>query len=185
MEQVKLLTHQITQKEAITAKDIQPYKMVLTADQLGHFRGTVFMNGVPMPFMIDTGATLTTVPATMARKADLPLGRQYPVSTANGKAFQTATIISSLKIGYAELNDINGGINQTTDEVLLGMNTLNYFDIGISGNKMILSAKPSVRITSNFGSPTTPRKTKPITYTWKKSVICDENGEDCKTTYSE
>ncbi len=51
---------------AITAikaePDIQPISdgIVLKADRQGHFRGTVLINNIPMPFLIDTGATTHT-----------------------------------------------------------------------------------------------------------------------------
>jgi aspartyl protease family protein len=48
--------------------------ITLTADIYGHFRGNVLINNVSMPFLIDTGATMTVIPEKMALEAKLPLG---------------------------------------------------------------------------------------------------------------
>src|SRR5450759_3479831 len=36
--------------------------VILKIDRQGHFRGTALVNNVPMPFMIDTGLTRTSIP---------------------------------------------------------------------------------------------------------------------------
>ena len=46
--------------------------VILKTDHQGHFRGTALVNNVPMPFMIDTGATQTVSPRKMAVAASLP-----------------------------------------------------------------------------------------------------------------
>lgn len=176
----KLLTQKVEIKPAIT------HKMLIMGDTRGHFKGTVFINNIAMPFLIDTGATITTIPFNMAKKANLPFFGQYPVNTANGKAFHTSTRIEKLKIGYTELNNIEGGINHQEDnEVLIGMNTLKNFEMTINDNKMFLIAKNNVKITETYGSQPVKQEPQKIIHNWKKSVICNSNGEDCKTTYSE
>lgn len=61
-----------------------PGGVALRADRQGHFTGTALINGVPMPFMIDTGATTTSVPSAMARAAGLPVGSPVRIATAGG-----------------------------------------------------------------------------------------------------
>jgi len=69
------------QQENISHPELIPRGIVLKADKQGHFRGTVLINNIPMPFLIDTGATQTSIPITMANKAKLPIGEIGQTST--------------------------------------------------------------------------------------------------------
>jgi aspartyl protease family protein len=183
--------------------DLTPGGISLKTDRQGHFRGTVLVNNIPMPFLIDTGATTTVIPAKMARVASLPLGRFVQSSTAGGKVTDRATRISSLKIGNAEIRNLEAHINEHLDEVLIGMNTLKYFRMMQDGNTLTLVASnmPGAVATTEGDAPlATPSFqpfnndrtvgtmapgrpfTKPIVA--KKTVTCDEH-QVCKTIYSD
>lgn len=170
--------------------------VILKTDQQGHFRGTALVNNVPMPFLIDTGATKTSIPAKMAIAAGLPFGSSIQSNTAGGQVIDRLTLINSLKIGNAEIRNLDANINQYLDEILVGMNTLKYFHITQSGNTLTLIANNQFEnITvptqaSNQSNDRVPIDTltsnklikKPLTL--KKTVTCDEN-KVCKTTYSD
>ncbi|MGZ8096458.1 MAG: retropepsin-like aspartic protease family protein [Methylosarcina sp.] len=185
--------------------------IILKADRQGHFRGTVSINNVPMPFLIDTGATTTTIPENMAIAAGLPVGRSIQSNTAGGKVLEHLTWINSLKIGNAEIKNLNANINQHLDEVLIGMNTLKYFRMTQDGNTLTLVtykepeegiAEPEEEIAEieNRSAPPPPQqKFQPSNdempvetvadypikkFTWKKSVSCDGHN-NCKTIYSD
>lgn len=185
--------------------DLTPGGISLKTDRQGHFRGTVLVNNIPMPFLIDTGATTTVIPAKMARTANLPLGRSVKTSTAGGKVTDRMTRINSLKIGNAEIRNLEAHINEHLDEVLIGMNTLKYFRMTQSGNTLTLVSNnmPGTIAATGGGStgvmPTpafqpfnngrpagasAPDRpfAKPVTV--KKTVACDEY-KVCKTTYSD
>ncbi len=114
--------------------------VILKTDRQGHFRGTALINNVPMPFMIDTGATRTAIPEKMAIAAGLSLGPSIQTSTAGGEVTDRLTRIDSLKIGNAEIKNLNADVNQYLDEVLIGMNTLKYFQMTQSGDTLTLMA---------------------------------------------
>lgn len=199
----ELLGPESAQLANVKPLDLTLSGVSLKTDQQGHFRGTVLINNVPMPFMIDTGATITTIPAKMARSAGLPLGRFVQSSTAGGKVTDRVTRISRLKIGNAEIRNLEAHINEHLDEVLIGMNTMKYFRITQNGNTLTLVANniPGAALTTEDGSPPaihsfqpfnngrpvgaiSPDRpfTKPVTV--KKTVTCDEY-QVCKTTYSD
>ncbi|WFP50518.1 retropepsin-like aspartic protease [Methylomonas sp. EFPC3] len=115
----------------------------IKADSQGHFRGTLLINNVPMPFMIDTGATKTSIPEKYARAAGLPVGGAVQAETAGGRVTDYQTRIASLKLGNLELRDLDAHINRYLDEVLVGMNTLKYFRIEQSGDSLVLVAEAS------------------------------------------
>ncbi|MGZ5000582.1 MAG: retropepsin-like aspartic protease family protein, partial [Methylomonas sp.] len=114
--------------------------IVLKTDHQGHFRGTVLVNNVPMPFLIDTGATKTVIPRSMAIKAGLPFGSVVQSNTAGGKVSDRITQIQSLTIGNAIIRNLDAQINEHLDEVLIGMNTLKYFQMIQNGNTLTLVA---------------------------------------------
>lgn len=163
--------------------------IVLKADRQGHFRGTVLVNNVPMPFLIDTGATTTTIPKNMAIRAGLPFGRQVYSNTAGGQVTHHLTKINSFKIDNVTMRYLDAQINPYLDEVLIGMNTLKYFRMTQNGNTLTLEANsPQIKQARNAWSadldePQVQRPApKPVTV--KKKVICDER-QVCKTIYSD
>lgn len=185
--------------------DLTPGAISLKTDRQGHFRGTVLVNNIPMPFLIDTGATTTVIPAKMARAASLPLGRFIQASTAGGKVAERATRINSLKIGNAEIRNLEAHLNEHLDEALIGMNTLKYFRMTQSGNTLTLVANnmpeaiaatedgSSLAMSSpafqpfNNGRPVgamAPDRPFAKSIVVKKTVACDEH-HVCKTTYSD
>jgi aspartyl protease family protein len=117
---------------------IIPGGVALTRDRQGHFRGTVLVNNVKMPFMIDTGATKTSIPRNMAIKAGLPFGRIVQTQTANGKNLSHETRLDELKLGNVTIKNIKANINDHLDEVLIGMNTLEYFKMIQNNNTLTL-----------------------------------------------
>lgn len=155
----------------------------IKADAKGHFRGMVLINNVPMPFLIDTGATDTVVPAKMAVAAKLPYGRYVQASTAGGKIAIRETSINSLKLGNAEVNNLKAQMNDHLNEVLIGMSTLRYFKINQNGDTMTLIANTQHVSGAGFQNETS-QTTAPRTSNIKKTVSCDER-KVCITKYSD
>lgn len=158
--------------------------VILKTDSQGHFRGSALINNVPMQFLIDTGATRTSIPVKMARAANLPFGSAVRSNTAGGQVIDRLTQIQSLKIGNVEIRNLDANINEYLDEVLIGMNTLKYFRMTQAGNTLILVAnnhKSDHRIPTDTFTPNIPIK-KPSNI--KKTVTCDEN-KIYKTIYSD
>lgn len=163
--------------------------VVLKTDPQGHFRGTVLINNVPMPFLIDTGATKTVIPSSMAIQAGLPFGGVVQSNTAGGKVADRATQITSLVLGSAVIKNLDAHINDHLDEVLIGMNTLKYFQITQTGNTLTLLAnnqagiRPASQYVDSLENLAANQSAKKPT-TIKKTVQCDER-KVCTTTYSD
>jgi aspartyl protease family protein len=117
---------------------IIPGGITLKRDRQGHFRGTILINGVPMAFMIDTGATRTVIPRKMAVQASLPIGRTIQTHTAGGEVLSHETHVNKLQIGNAVIRNLPASINHHLKEVLIGMNTLKYFRMVQSGDTLTL-----------------------------------------------
>ena len=84
------------------------------------------INGMPVTFMVDTGASAVAVPPITAERLGLVKGRKNFAHTANGVTEIFITQIESLSLGTIELNDVPAGITMGMGEglVLLGMSAL-------------------------------------------------------------
>ena len=94
----------------------------------GHFWLTADVNGVPVDFMIDTGATLTAVSAKAASNAGLePRMGGLPVrlNTANGTISADITSIEELRFGNVAARGLDAVIAPNLGETsVIGMNLL-------------------------------------------------------------
>ena len=94
----------------------------------GHYWLQVDVNGNPVRFMIDSGATTTAVNASTARETGIQVDTDgYPVflNTANGSVAAQRGIIQSLKIGTHEIGQHNVVVSESFgDTNVLGMNFL-------------------------------------------------------------
>ncbi|MGZ4958439.1 MAG: retropepsin-like aspartic protease family protein [Methylomonas sp.] len=165
----------------------------LNADRQGHFRGTALINNVAMPFMIDTGTTMTIIPAKWANAADLPVGQPIQTHTAGGEITDQMTRINSLQIGSIQIRNLDALINIHVDEVLVGMNALRYFHLTQSEGTLLLvldeQAHAPYSNTDNLDQPSISVALEPEYHVKKPTVIkktvsCNAL-QLCRTTYSD
>ncbi len=115
--------------------------IVLKQNSRGHYVANGSINGESVTFLLDTGATLISIPAHLGEKLSLRKGKTYPVSTANGSINVFATKISSLEIGTLRFNNIEGHLNPGMDGniILLGMNALKHLELRQANNTLTLT----------------------------------------------
>lgn len=114
--------------------------IVLKRNHSGHFVATGRINGEPVNFLLDTGATYVAVPAHLAEPLGLePAGSAW-FNTANGRVRGELTWLDEVRLGGFAATDVRGSISHglETDVVLLGMSFLNRFDIEIRDARMVL-----------------------------------------------
>ena len=110
----------------------------------GHYSVTVAINGVPIEFVIDTGATDMVLSQADAARAGLdPANLAYLGSamTANGEV-RTATVrLETVNLSGIEDRNVRAVVNQgDLDGSLLGMGYLGRFsNIQITNGQMILT----------------------------------------------
>lgn len=94
----------------------------------GHFNVRVEVNGNPVDFMIDSGATTTALSndAAKAAKVDVDTnGFSVAIDTANGTVMAKRGVIGSFQLGTIKLQDLNVTVSDNLgDTNLLGMNFL-------------------------------------------------------------
>lgn len=97
----------------------------------GHYVTSGRINGKPVTFMLDTGATDVVIPEALATQIGLPRIGRNNVSTANGIIEVYGTIVESLQFGEIKLNGVRASINphmSGNNKILLGMSALKQLD---------------------------------------------------------
>ncbi|CAI8964776.1 aspartyl protease family protein [Pseudomonas sp. IT-196MI5] len=112
----------------------------LVSNVQGHFVASGQINGQPVDFMLDTGATDVSVPADLARRLKLEEGFGVTLSTANGLSQGYRTRIERLQLGDIVLRDVRALVAPGLhgDQVLLGMSALNKLEFTQRGGTMLL-----------------------------------------------
>jgi aspartyl protease family protein len=107
-------------------------KAVLTADAQGHFVTTGTVNGTPIRFLLDTGATLVGIGMSDARRIgiDPSKGTKGIIQTANGQVAVSRVRLDTVKIGDVVLNGVDAMIlPHEQSPALLGMSFLNHMEM--------------------------------------------------------
>lgn len=125
--------------QAVAGSDGVP-ELVLERNAYGHYVASGRINGEPVTFMVDTGASDVSVPAHLARRLGLKGGTPMTYNTANGPVMGYRTVIDSIDIGGLRLHDVLGSLNpgMQGDEVLLGMSVLKRLEFSQQGRELIL-----------------------------------------------
>lgn len=116
-------------------------RTTLAADMRGHFIADGAINGGPIRFLVDTGATAIAIPAADAQRlgVDYRKGRRVMVSTANGQAAGYLVKFDSVRVGDIELAGVDGMVmEQGLTTALLGMTFLNRVEMQRDGQAMTL-----------------------------------------------
>jgi len=108
----------------------------------GHFKISVDVNGTPVRFLIDTGASIVTLsPSDAARVGFDPNGLDYvqQFSTANGTTFGAPVRLDRLQVGPIRADDVRGAVLSNGSTSLLGMSFLSRLSsYRVNGDTMTL-----------------------------------------------
>jgi aspartyl protease family protein len=116
--------------------------VTLSADERGHFITDGQVNGVHVRFLVDTGATLVSIPTAEASRlgVDLQKGRPGISQTANGQAAAFRVTLDSVTVGGVTLHNVEGLVHESPglDIALLGMSFLNRTEMRREGTSLTL-----------------------------------------------
>jgi len=117
-------------------------ELVLKRSRDGHYVFPGSINGRPVNFLLDTGATLVSVPAHLASELGLEAGAHQQSITANGTVVTRATRLEVLAFGPFDLRGVPASINpgMAGKQVLLGMSVLKHLEFSQRGDTLILRA---------------------------------------------
>ena len=110
----------------------------------GHFYVEATVHGIPVTFLVDTGATDVVLSVEDAKKLKHHLkylNRKKTYHTANGTIKALYVEISEMQIGQFVVNDVKASVNVSPMRTsLLGMSFLQYFNFNMSGDRLVLKS---------------------------------------------
>ncbi|MBT2336713.1 retroviral-like aspartic protease family protein [Variovorax paradoxus] len=119
-------------------------RIVLPADSRGHFMTQGAINGRPVTFMLDTGATSIALSADDAQRIglDYSKGQRVQMNTANGVSAGYKLRLQSVRVGDVEVYDIDAIVSpQPMPFVLLGNSFINRFSMRRDADQMVLEKR--------------------------------------------
>ena len=137
----KILDRQLNPNQSVATVQNADYSEIsLLRNRQGHYLLNGEINRKPVTFLIDTGATTTSIPLHLADELGLRKGTRFRVQTANGSASAYATLLDQLKLGEMEFEQVRASLNPGLqgEEILLGMNILKNLELIQRGERLIL-----------------------------------------------
>lgn len=110
----------------------------------GHFYADGHINGQPVRFMVDTGATYITITDALADRAGLHGGEATQFATANGSRTGRLVRAQSVAVGPLQVRSLTVGVGYSgnnAEDALLGQNFLRQFDVSMRGDVLELQPK--------------------------------------------
>jgi aspartyl protease family protein len=101
--------------------------LVYRADRRGHFTLTGTVNGAPIRFVVDTGASLVALTLDDARAAGIARGElnfNQLTQTANGRTHFAPVTLREVRIEQLSIENVPAAVIENLDQSLLGMSFL-------------------------------------------------------------
>jgi aspartyl protease family protein len=120
--------------------------VLIFRDKWGMFKTVGSINGLPVKFLVDTGASSVAMNSAQARRLGVDFrvqGEPIYVSTASDVTQAYQLKLDIVKVGSIQLRNVTAVVldgAQPTD-VLLGMSFLGHLEMINKGNKLILRRK--------------------------------------------
>ncbi|AKJ31778.1 retropepsin-like aspartic protease family protein [Caldimonas brevitalea] len=109
----------------------------------GHYRWPGRINGVPVDFLVDTGATRTALPEWVARKARLDTDGKVTSSTAGGVVTGSRARADLVLEGGVKASSLRVVVLPQLDDALLGMDVLGRLKIGQHRDQLTIDLRGS------------------------------------------
>lgn len=127
--------------EALGSAIVNGSEVRIPIGEDGHFWVQATVNGKPGHFLIDSGASVTTLSRQLAQDAHVPAGgKQIVVNTANGPAPATQAYADRLDVETISRKNFPVDINDRDQTNVLGMNFLSSLKgWRVEGNYLVLA----------------------------------------------
>jgi len=121
-------------------------RVQIARDGNGMFTTAGAINGIPVSFMVDTGATSVAMNARMAERLGISFrheGRPQMVQTAAGMTSAWRVSLRSVRVGEIERKNVEAFVVEakTSNEILLGMSFLSTVKMEKQSNLLVLEAQ--------------------------------------------
>ncbi|MCP1643357.1 aspartyl protease family protein [Pseudomonas citronellolis] len=117
----------------------------LLGNRQGHYVFDGLIDGAPVTFLLDTGASAVAVPEGLALRLQLQRGAPIDLDTANGRTRGWRTRLQRLELGDILLRDVPAIIapGMGGNEVLLGMSALRQLEFSQRDGTLVLRQNTS------------------------------------------
>jgi len=120
--------------------------VLIFRDSAGMFKTVGSINGLPVKFLVDTGASSVAMNSAQARRLGIDYhveGDPTYVSTASDVVPAYRVKLNIVKVGSIQLRNVTGVVIESAQpaEVLLGMTYLSRVEMINQGNRLILRRK--------------------------------------------
>ncbi len=128
-----------------------PFEITFKNRDAGVHNVDVLLNGgVKAEFIVDTGASFVTISKSLAKKLDLNTTKSAPhiqFTTAGGKVWSPLVVLQSIKVGDAEVHNVEANVNQHMGDLdgLLGQTFLSEFEIHMDAGSNRMMLRPRSR----------------------------------------
>lgn len=121
-------------------------RVQIARNNFGMYTTAGAINGVPVTFMVDTGATSVAMNAATAERLGIGFrhnGRPLTVQTAAGPARAWAVLLKTVRVGEIERSQIEAVVIEarTNNDILLGMSFLSTVKMEKQSNLLVLEAQ--------------------------------------------
>ena len=119
-------------------------RIVLPASGGGHFTTPGFINGKPVQFVVDTGATMVSIGSGDATRLGInyTAGQRVQMNTANGTSVGYLVQLDSIRINDVQLFGLQAVVTtQPMPVVLLGNSFLSRFSMRRDSDQMVLERR--------------------------------------------
>jgi len=116
----------------------------MARNRQGHFVADAYLNGRSVDMLVDTGATVTALPESVAEDIGIylsPSDYKFQIRTANGTVLGARAVIDRLRLGDIKLRNVDALViaDKSLGEPLLGMSVLNELErFDMSGGTLVL-----------------------------------------------
>jgi clan AA aspartic protease (TIGR02281 family) len=115
----------------------------LKQNSSGHYAIDASINEKPLNFVVDTGASVVSLPESVAHSALIYCDDKVDMATANGLSSACSTKIKKLKFGPFVVSNVEAVIMPNLSQPLLGMNVLQFFKVAQEKGEMHISYQES------------------------------------------
>ena len=127
-------------------RSTQETEIVLAAGTGGHFISPGHINGKPVSFMVDTGASAVAIAQGEADRLglDYKRGPSGFAQTANGRVPVHMVVLNSVRVGNVEVANVEAIVMPASlDHILLGNSFLTRFSMKRDNDTMRLAKRPN------------------------------------------
>jgi aspartyl protease family protein len=139
--------HTLAVSSRISAAFAEPtVKMVtIPLNERGQYLAGGSINGVPVEFLLDTGASAVAMNSRTAHglRIDTSGGRSMQATTAGGIVSTTEVVLDSVKVGEIKISNVRALVidGEYPKHILLGMTFLRQVDMAEDTGLMVLKSK--------------------------------------------